>query len=233
MQILRSVWKDVVHLFYPHVCTGCGSDLVQNEALLCYTCNELLPQTFFARHAGNSIEKIFWGRLALRSAWSEFYFSKDSLIQHLIHELKYKNNPAVGVYLGSLMGKSMRQSNRFDGIDLLVPLPLFAAKQKKRGYNQSEILCKGMAAVTGLPVINDVLIRKVATSTQTKKHRTERWDNVKDGFAVLQPDVFTNKHILLVDDVITTGATLEACGMHLLNIENVTLSIATLATAVK
>jgi len=222
-----------MHLFYPHVCTGCGSDVVEEENLLCLKCVTSLPHTDFAQHTSNPVEKIFWGRLPLAAAMSEFYFSKGSVIQHLIHEFKYKGNKDVGIYLGAMMGGSILSNNRFNKIDALVPLPLYADKEFKRGFNQAMILCKGISEVTKIPVLTDIVTRKRFTQTQTKKHRDERWQNVEGSFEVDNESLLKNKHVLLVDDVITTGATLEACGKEILNINNVQLSVATLAYASK
>lgn len=212
---------------------GCGSDLLDEKHLLCLKCINDLPNTYFAPHANNPVEKYFWGRLFLSSAHSEFYFSKESLIQHLIHQLKYKGNTDIGFYLGELLGKSLLKSNRFNTADVLIPLPLYANKEHQRGYNQAAIICNGMSAVMNIPVINDNIIRQRSTTTQTRKHRTERWENVEGSFTVKNPAALYNKHILLVDDVVTTGATLEACGKVILQLNNVKLSIATLAHASK
>lgn len=218
------------HLFYPHNCIGCGSDVIDKENFLCLECINDLPHTNFAMHANNPLEKKFWGRISLTSAMSEFYFSKESIIQNMIHELKYRGNKKAGFYFGNLMGKSLLNSNRFD-IDYLIPLPLFESKEKMRGYNQSTILCNGISDIINKPVIKNNVIRKVFTETQTKKHRIERWRNVEDIFFVTDAKALEGKHILLVDDVITTGATLDACGTEILKIKNVKLSIATLAMA--
>lgn len=233
MNIKTNILSPLVHLLYPHVCTGCGSDLVEDDNLLCLKCVNDLPHTNFAMHANNPIEKIFWGRLALTAAMSEFYFTKGTMIQTLIHEFKYKGNKDVGMYLGAMMGSSLLNNNRFTKIDTLVPLPLFADKEFKRGYNQATILCNGMSEVMGIPVIKNNVVRKRFTETQTKKHRTERWENVEGSFEVNNPSELKNKHVLLVDDVVTTGATLEACGAEILKVEGTNLSVATLAYASK
>lgn len=222
-----------LHLLYPHVCTGCGTDVIENENLLCIQCINQLPNTNFALHAGNPVEKIFWGRLPLAAAMSEFYFSKGTVIQRLIHEFKYKGNKDVGMYLGAMMGNSLLSNNRFNNVDALIPLPLYADKEHKRGFNQAAILCKGISEVTNIPMFTDTVLRKRFTQTQTKKHREERWQNVEGSFQINSTSSLKDKHVLLVDDVITTGATLEACGKEILNTQNVQLSIATLAYASK
>jgi len=233
MTALKSILLNSIHLFYPHICTGCGSDLVSKTNLLCLKCIEDLPITSFAQHANNPIEKIFWGRISLTAAHSEFYFSKESLIQQLIHQLKYKNNKVIGVYLGKIMGKTLLESKRFNNIDALIPLPLYPAKEYKRGYNQAAIICNGLSQIMNIPVINNNVIRKLHTDTQTKKHRTERWENVAESFAVKNKAQLEGKKLLLIDDIITTGATLEACGHSILALNNINLSIATLAHATK
>ncbi len=225
--------SDVAHLFYPHNCIGCGSDLLHKDSLICPVCFVSLPHTNYARVAGNPIEKIFWGRIPLAAAHSEFYFAKETLIQQLIHQLKYKGNIDSGMYLGELMANSLIESNRFNDINGLIPLPLYPEKEKKRGYNQAAVICNGMSAVMNVPVINNILLRKRFTETQTKKHRTERWENVAGSFILKNEDQLKGKKLLLVDDVITTGATLEASGSILLNIPDVQLSIATLCFAAK
>ncbi len=232
MKKLSLISSPLFHLFYPHNCIGCGSDVIDKENFLCLECINDLPHTNYAMHASNPVEKIFWGRIPVTSAMSEFYFSKGSIIQNLIHEFKYKGNRKVGHYLGQLIGKSLLISNRFK-IDTIIPLPLFEKKEKKRGYNQAAILCDGISGIMSVPQIQKNVIRIVPTETQTKKHRTERWKNVEGSFSVTQPMHLENKHILLVDDVITTGATLEACASEILKVENVHLSIATLAMATR
>lgn len=233
MQLLKNLFADTVHLFYPHICTGCGSDLLPETNLLCLKCITNLPRTNFAQHANNPIEKIFWGRLPLVAAHSEFYFAKESLLQHLIHQLKYKGNQQIGMYLGGLMGTSLLISNRFNKLDYLVPLPLYPDRERKRGYNQAMVICNGMSAVMNVPVLSASISRKKFTETQTKKHRTERWENVEGSFVINDPEKLEGKNLLLVDDVITTGATLEACGSMLTNMNGVRLSVATLSTATR
>lgn len=223
----------LVHLFYPHVCTGCASDLLVDNELLCLNCLNDLPHTNFCKYNNNPVENIFRGRLVLSVATSGFYFTKGTLIQTLIHEFKYNGNKEIGHHLGKIMGVRLLESNRFNGIDMLIPLPLFADKEFKRGYNQAKIICDGLSEAMNVPVVNNNVTRKRFTETQTKKHRAERWENVEGSFYVSNPGPLKGKHVLLVDDVVTTGATLEACGAEILKIEGSRLSIATLAYASK
>lgn len=233
MSLLKQYISDSFQLFFPHTCIGCGSDLLGKNNLLCLNCIADLPHTNFELYEGNLIEKIFWGRLKVNAAHSEFYFSKGQLIQHLIHELKYNNNKEIGVYLGEHMGKKLLQSNRFSNIDYLIPLPLYADKEFSRGYNQAEIICNGVSASMQIPIMKKNVIRQRNTETQTRKHRAQRWENVTGSFKVNKPGSLIGKNLLLIDDVITTGATLEACAQVLMDIPGVSVSIATLAFATK
>ena len=227
----KEIKESLLHVVFPHVCDGCGSDLLNIESRLCIRCLASLPETNFEIHPNNPVEKDFWGRLPIINAAAHLYFTKESLVQHLMHQLKYKGNKDLGLQLGRLMGNAIKKAARFNEIQALVPLPLFPSKEKKRGYNQANVLCEGMAEVLSVPVLDKVITRPQHTETQTKKGRIERWKNIEGKFQLIDPQAIQNKHLLLVDDVITTGATLEACGNELLNALNVKLSIATLCVA--
>jgi ComF family protein len=233
MVSLKHLFTDAMHLFFPHNCLGCGSDVLSQKSILCLRCISHLPYTGFETITNNPVENIFRGRSNLKAAASTFYFNKGHLVQQFIHQLKYKSNFEVGEYMGALMGKTLLQSGRFSNIDYLVPLPLSNEKEFKRGFNQSEIICNGMSAAMQVPVHSKNIIRHRYTDTQTKKHRAERWKNVEGSFAVKKPAVLHGKHVLLVDDVITTGASLEACIQSMQHIPGITISLATLATASK
>ncbi len=227
----KEIKNSFLHLLFPHVCNGCGSDIVSEESMLCMRCMAEMPETNFHLHVNNPVEKIFWGRLSLLSATAQYYFTKESLMQHLMHQLKYKGNKELGKQLGRLMGIDLKQTNRFNNIDALIPLPLFPVKEKRRGYNQATILCEGIAEVMNIEILRDIIVRIQPTETQTKKGRIERWQNMEGKFELSNPGKIQNKHLLLVDDVVTTGATLEACGQELIQASNTKLSIATLCYA--
>jgi ComF family protein len=193
-------------------------------------CIDGMPETNFEIHPNNPVEKLFWGRLLIVNATAQYYFTKESLMQHLMHQFKYKGNKELGLQLGKMMGDQLQRSGLFNA-DALIPLPLFPVKEKKRGYNQATLLCKGIAESMKIPVLDKVIIRPQHTDTQTKKGRIERWKNMEGKFVLADPDAIRNKHVLLIDDVVTTGATLEACGNELLMAGNVKLSIATLCVA--
>lgn len=228
MQLLENIKESVLHLLFPHVCEGCGTDVIAQDHFLCLQCHAELPRTEFHLYPNNPVEKLFWGRLPVSGATAQYYFSKGSRMQHLMHQLKYKGNKEMGLYLGRLMGHALAETNRFRSIDALVPLPLHPSKEKKRGYNQATVLCQGIAEVLDKPILKDTVIRTTHTESQTKKNRVQRWANMEGRFELAKPEAVQGKHILLVDDVITTGATLEACGTELLEADGVQLSIATL-----
>jgi ComF family protein len=228
MQLLKEIKDSLLHLAFPHVCEGCGTELFGHGQFLCVRCLSSLPKTNFHFHPNNPIEKLFWGRLPVTHASALYYFTKESLIQRLMHQFKYKGNKELGLFLGKLMGSALLEANRFAFTDLLVPLPLFRSREHKRGYNQAAVLCEGIASVMNKPVLKDVLIRRSHTDTQTAKGRVDRWLNMEGRFELINEKAIAGKHVLLVDDVVTTGATLEACGRALLKADNIQLSVATL-----
>lgn len=229
MTKLSSYFNDLAHLFFPHVCEGCGTDVLNNESLLCAGCFVKLPETGFIKEPNNPVEKIFYGRLKVEAAGSAFYFTKHSLLQHLIFQLKYRGNKDVGFYLGKLLGYQLLQTNRFDDIDVIIPLPLNPRKERKRGYNQAAMIAEGIVEVWKRPIVKDAVQRLVFTETQTHKDRISRWQTMEGVFATSNEAVLKNKHVLLIDDIVTTGATLEACGEKILQVSNTKLSIITAA----
>jgi ComF family protein len=231
--LFHEAFQSVVNLFFPRVCGGCGNDLYGSEEVICIRCADMLPTTNFHVHGNNPVEKIFWGRLPLVAACSYLYFTKDSLLQRLMHSFKYNGNREIGLFFGRQMGKSFLQSNRFDRFDALIPLPLHPRKEKQRGYNQATVLCDGIAETMRIPVLKDAIVRSMITETQTRKNRISRWQNMEGKFVVKPEHLLRQKHVLLIDDVVTTGATLESCGLELLKVEGLRLSIATLAYTCK
>lgn len=224
---VKDIRDSFLHLMFPHVCFGCGSDIIDRQMLLCLRCLHDLPETNFASYKGNPVEKIFWGRLPVEGATAQYYFTKGSMIQRLMHQFKYKGAQELGLMLGRLMGEQIRKCERFPA-DALLPLPLFPGRERVRGYNQSDILCDGMSESLRIPVLKKAVSRPNFTETQTRKGRIERWKNIEGKFIVTDPEAIRDRHLLVVDDVVTTGATLESCGNELLKVNGVRLSIASL-----
>jgi len=190
-----------------------------------------LPHTGYEHVADNPVARIFWGRVHLEAVTACYFFSKRGKVQQLIHELKYKKNRDAGHFLGVETGKTIQQTRWGKQIDQIVPVPLHPKKQRIRGYNQSEVLAYGIREATGIAVATNNLVRTVASETQTKKSREARWENVKDIFSLLHPEQIEGKHILLVDDVITTGSTIESCVHTLKQAPNVRISVVAAACA--
>ncbi len=231
MNALYTYLTDLARLFYPHHCVGCGFELYDLNHLLCLKCLNALPKTGFERSADNYVARLFTGRLPLQKAASWLFFGKGGLTQTLIHQIKYRSNLELGEYIGRQMGAGLEQAGWFNGIDVMIPLPLNQKKLNIRGYNQSALLCRGLQAATGVPVEEVAVMRTIFTETQTKKSRLQRWANVEHVFDLQDADHLKGKHALLVDDVITTGATIDACGQVLLRIPGLRLSVLSLAVA--
>ncbi|HEX8461536.1 MAG TPA: ComF family protein [Segetibacter sp.] len=233
MLSIQPLLNDFLHLFYPHVCTGCGTDILNDNHELCIRCLSQLPKTHFFENAVNPVEEKFYGRLPVRHAGAAFYFTKQSLIENIIYDLKYKGNKGIGRYMGQMLGQLLSESKRFDDVDIIIPLPLNFKRLKKRGYNQSQILAEGITSVWNKPVNHKAVIRKINTETQTHSGRIARLENMQNVFAVADPAAIQNKHVLLIDDVVTTGASLEACAAEVLKTPGVTISIAALAYTIQ
>lgn len=231
MNLVYSYLEDFISLFFPQLCCACASALYKNETVICTNCIYHLPYTNFHLYKDNRVTKQFYGRLPFISATSFLYFTKGSKVRNLIHELKYNNKPEVGIKIGEMFGLKLKETEEYRKIDLIIPVPLHPRRLKKRGYNQSECFAKGLSDKLGVPYNTDILLRSVATATQTHKSRFERFENMKDVFLLKDESLLKGKHILLIDDVLTTGATIEACALELLKTPDIKISIATMAFA--
>ena len=223
--------EDLFSLIFPRICACCGNSLWKHEEIVCTSCKYHLPKTGFHLERDNPVARVFWGRVPIESAAAYLYFNKGSRVQQLVHQLKYKDRKDVGIWLGKQYGHLLRYSPFFDHVDLIIPVPLHKKKIMKRGYNQSEQFAIGLSESMKIPMEARILVRGKHTETQTKKSRFSRWENVKDIFLIEYPEKLTGRHVLLVDDVITTGATLESCLQCLLNVTGTRASVATIATA--
>jgi ComF family protein len=199
----------------------------------CFLCRRHLRETNLHLTAENAITERLWGRLPLRAGAAMYYFQKKAPIQRALHQLKYGNQPEVGILIGRLYGRLLAQSPVFASLEGIVPVPLHPLKLRQRGYNQSAVFAQGLSETLRVPVLADALVRGVYATSQTRKHRIERYENVETAFGVHNPKRLEGRHLLLVDDVLTTGATLESCGAPLARVDGVQLSLATIAIAVK
>ncbi|HAP01398.1 MAG TPA: hypothetical protein DCQ93_05670 [Bacteroidetes bacterium] len=231
-KFIQQCWEDMLFLFFPEVCAACERSLVSHEQILCTTCKFKLPRTGFHNWDDNFMMKHFWGRVDLKAAYSFLYFSKETKVQRLLHLLKYKGRPEIGNYIGDLYGSELKNDGAVDHIDFIIPVPLHPTKEEARGYNQALKFAEGISEATGIPVRHDFLVRGTISETQAKKSRFERWRNVKDKFFSKNENKWRGKNILLVDDVMTTGSTLEACCRGLLDKCEVNITVATIAVAI-
>ncbi len=230
--LLHQLIEGIAHLFYPHICEGCSKQLVTNEQILCISCASLLPETNNYKIPDNETGLRFAGRVPYRYAATYAYFTDDGLLQHLLHRLKYAGKQEIGTYLGKKFGQNLKDAAWINEIDAIIPVPLHPDKLAKRGFNQTMLLGQGMAQSIGIDMMTDVLIRTRNTESQTSKSRSERVENMAGAFRITQKQRIEGKHILLIDDVLTTGATLEACALALMEAKGVAISIATIGIAV-
>lgn len=226
---MRRSLEDLISLFFPVTCKACGNNLVRFEIHVCTYCRFHLPKTNFHEKQDHPLSKVFWGKVNIESASALYYFTKGGKVQRLIHQLKYKGNKEIGTTLGNIYATDLKAWNESMGYEIVIPVPLHKNKLRKRGYNQSEYFGKGLADGLNLTLSPDALVRNLTSDTQTRKSRFSRWENVEKIFSVRKPDNLINKKILLVDDVLTTGATLEACAAALLEIPGTKVGVAAIA----
>jgi ComF family protein len=221
--------RGFLHLFYPRVCAVCSADLIQGEDVICISCLYNIPLTRYWKEANNPVAQTFWGRVNINQACAYFFFAKGSIYRPLLHKLKYQGQREIGVELGLQFGQVLKKSELYNDIDFIVPVPLHPKKLRKRGYNQAEAIADGMGKGLGIMVSTTHLLKSEYTETQTRKSRAERVQNVSNSFTINNASEIQGKHLLLVDDVITTGATLETCAAKLLEIEGCRVSVGALA----
>ena len=230
--MVKDFFLDMASLIYPRVCVGCNNSLFKHEPLICNACYVSLPKTDYHPEQENPVKRIFYGRVDIQLAGSFLFFQKKGSVQKMLHALKYKGKPAVGQLLGNWYAQDLLKNKLYSTCDYIIPVPLHKKRLQKRGYNQSEFFAKGLSEILHIPILNDVLIKKHFTETQTHKTREERVENTLKSFVVEKPEIIRNKHILLVDDVITSGATIEACAIQLQKTKQVRLSVASIAYTV-
>ena len=223
------MFHDFLDLLYPRLCNCCNEELVRNEESICTSCLHELPVTNFHLEKENPALKIFYGRANIENAACLLFFYKKGMVQNLIHNLKYRGHQEVGSFLGKWMGSELSKAEDFRRTEAVIPVPLHSKKLKSRGFNQVEGFARELAASLNAEYVDDVLLKKTNTGTQTIKKRLARWGSIEETFVLENSEKLRNKHILLVDDLLTTGATLEACAHRLEKIEGISISIATMA----
>jgi len=222
---VHSLWQAGLDWLLPCYCAGCGEQRVQPSQPICYACLSDLYESAYDTSTQEHLEEVFWGRIPLQSVIVPFPLRNGSILQHTLHQLKYNHRPHIGRFLGMIAANTLITRNLETPIDAVLPLPLHPTKQRKRGYNQAECICEGIGQATGLPIWRDIVQRTRFTESQTNKDRGQRWANMQGTFCLWNADQARGKHLLLVDDVLTTGATLEACGHAILQIPDIRLSI--------
>ncbi len=227
----RNALLDVVGLFLPRCCSGCDRPLMHAEQAICLHCSEDLPRTMFHDDARNRVEHLFLGKLQLHAASAFLHFSRSGMVQRMLHGLKYQGDREVGLELGRRMARDLMASARFADVDAALAVPLHPRKERQRGYNQAQVLVDGMREIWPMRDLGTDLGRSIRTASQTRQGRLERWSNVQDAFRMLEPEAFQGAHVLIVDDVITTGATIEACARALQRAPDVRISVFACACA--
>jgi len=228
---LKRLIDDFVAIFFPRECGCCGCVLKYQEKYVCIDCNYHLPYTNFHEYSDNDTARQLWGKVPIEEACSFLLLQKESRVEYLIDQIKYNRQPFLAEYFGYLYGLKLLQQERYQNLDLIIPVPLHSSKLRKRGYNQSAYFGRGLSRAMNIPLREDILVRKKATVSQTGKGRVERYENVDDIFDCNEVLLAANVHILLVDDVLTTGATIVSAALTLLNAVDCRVSIATLARA--
>ena len=225
------IFTHLFQLLFPRVCAVCGASLIKGEDEICISCIVKMPRTNMYLQKNNVVEKRFWGKVNVERATAYFYFEKGSNYQKILHSLKYKDNKEVGYVMGSLAASELLSNDYFADVDLILPVPLHPKKLAQRGYNQSECICQGLSEILKIPYSTQYLVRTHTNSTQTKKNVFDRHTNTKGIFTVNKSEELVGKHVLVVDDVLTTGSTIEACIVDLENIPDIKISVFTLAIA--
>ncbi|WBX73595.1 phosphoribosyltransferase family protein [Tenacibaculum pacificus] len=225
--------KDIFYLFYPNLCIHCSIVLLQNEEYLCITCSNNLPIITSNEYINNELLSVFYGQVLIENVRSFLYYKKGNITQKIIYELKYKNQPEIGIFLANWFGEKLKESAIFKTVDYIISVPLHQSKLKKRGYNQLTKFGERLSVILNIEYKPDVLIKLKSANTQTKKQRFERFLDIKNSFKLIDLELFESKRVLLIDDVITTGATLVSCCEELSKTKNITISIATMSYAKK
>lgn len=220
---------NLLNLFFPKVCLGCNGYLGDNESYVCTSCRHQLPLTNFHLDNNDAVKNVLYGRLKLENATALLHFSKKGIVQQLMHNLKYRGHQDVGLFLGKWLGEELKTIEAYKDIDVVIPVPLHRSKLRRRGYNQVTKFGREIAKALDIEFNGTILQKRMATKTQVFKDRLLRTSGNSATFTISENQTLKGKHILLVDDIVTTGATIESCANALLTIEGVKISVATIA----
>lgn len=225
---MKTLLREFLYLFFPNCCVVCGTKLLTQEEDVCLSCIHKLPKTNNFREPDNAAEMLMAGRFPFERIATFCAYSKEGILPPIIHQIKYNHRKQLGRIMGRLFGQDLFGSEFLAPVNVIVPVPLHSKKLKERGYNQAQMIAEGLSDATSIPVSTGNLVRAIHNPTQTKRSKTQRWENVKDIFDVKNPYELEGKHVLLVDDVITTGSTIEACGIALKKCNDIKISVVTL-----
>ncbi len=224
-----TIIEDFVKLFFPTYCAGCDAVLLKNETGICLSCQTCLPRILQHDYRDNKLEKKFWGRADIQTATAFLNMSKEGIVRRIIHDLKYHGNKNAGLVLGNLFGAELCKSSSMNQFDYLMPVPLHPKRLLERGYNQCDCIVEGMSQSMEIPISKNHLVRSKYNLSQTKNGKYNRWENVEGIFSVQRANELEGCHVLLIDDIITTGSTIEACAAELTKIKDLKLSVASIA----
>jgi len=230
---ISNILKDVTNILLPISCFGCNARLYRGEVLICTSCRHQLPITEYTFNEENAVDRIFYGRINIKKANAFLFFTEIGIVKNLIHFLKYKNQESIGLFLGDWYGQVIKEQSGLPKIDYVIPVPLHRKKLKKRGYNQVALFAEQIAFHINAKYADDILVKTANTKTQTKKNRLNRWYDNRSLYEINNHEVLINKNILLVDDVITTGATMEICANTFKDIYGVNIYISSMAVVPK
>jgi ComF family protein len=230
-QVLKNIRAELLNLFYPNVCVACQHSLHRNEYILCTQCYAELPYTG-AYKKDNAAEKLFWGRFPFEMAYSMLYFNKGNITAKLLHQFKYDGEITIGEMLGAQLALQLKNELQLRLSTVIVPIPLHSRKQSSRGFNQSDVIAQSAGKELGIEVNTTAVRRQKFTLSQTRKSRTDRLQNISDAFIVDKPDALQNKHVVLLDDICTSGATIEACALAIKTACTCDVSVVSAAIAI-
>lgn len=231
MTSIKDIFNGFIDTLFPRICPVCNNVLLSHEKHICTKCRIDIPITRYHMQEFNAMEQLFAGKTPIEKAVGYFFYEKGNPYSNILHNIKYRNNPQLGQYVAKLFAQELLSRDIFRDIDCIIPVPLHHRKKIQRGYNQSEYIAKGFSEVFDIPVHNNIIIAHKSHESQTNKGIYERWLNTQNIFSAQDTQVLENKHVLIVDDVVTTGATLLSAALTIASVPNIKISLATLGVA--